>query len=110
MWWLNLLSWVCLLGKVKLTILIQVKQTGRQGIIIKNQVITVIVYLSKVILAAVITNGPQDTMVCVNQLTIHVDLLELIQIVPKWHITKRNRNGVIVSDEIISGTAVELKL
>ncbi|XP_065916197.1 uncharacterized protein [Dysidea avara] len=76
----------------------------------KIQTFMVIVYLSEVILAAVIiTNGPQDTTVCVNQFvnfTCGFTEADPNLVVPNWHIIERNRNGVIVSDETISGTEI----
>ena len=62
-------------------------------------------YLS---VALTITNGPQDTTVCINQVTNCTCGFTGADpnFVPNWRIIKRNRNGVIVSNEIISGSEI----
>ena len=62
-------------------------------------------YLS---VALTITNGPQDTTVCTNQVancTCGYTGVDPNFLVPNWRIIKR-RNGEIVSDEAISGTEI----
>ena len=62
-------------------------------------------YLS---VALTITNGPQDTTVCTNQVancTCGFTGGDPNFVVPDWRIIKR-RNGEIVSNEIISGTEI----
>ena len=57
----------------------------------------------------IITNGPQDTTVCVNQFvnfSCGFTGADPNMVVPNWHIIKRNRNGVVVSDETVSGTEI----
>ena len=59
--------------------------------------------------AVIITNGPQNTTVCVNQFvnfTCGFTEADPNLVVPNWHIIERNRNGVIVSNETISGTEI----
>ncbi|XP_065916344.1 uncharacterized protein [Dysidea avara] len=56
--------------------------------------------------ALIITNGPQDTTVCINQVvncTCGFTGANPYSVVPSWRIIKRNRNGVIVSNQTISG-------
>ena len=65
-----------------------------------------ILSLSCAFVGLTITNGPQDTVVCTNQL---VDCTRGFVggdpnfFVPDWRIIKRNSSGAVVSDEIISG-------
>ena len=57
----------------------------------------------------IITNGPQDSTVCVNQFVNYscgFTGADPNMVVPNWHIIKRNRNGVVVSDETISGNEI----
>jgi len=59
-----------------------------------------------VFVAISITDHPQDTTVCTNQLancTCGFVGVDANVAVPDWRIVKRNRNGVVVSDEFISG-------
>ena len=62
--------------------------------------------ITRTFVALTITNGPQDTTVCTNQLAIctcgFVGADPNIAI-PDWLITKRNTNRVAVSSEVISG-------
>ena len=55
--------------------------------------------------ALTITNSPQDTTVCINQVANCTCGFTGADpnFVPNWHIIKRNRSGVIVSDQTISG-------
>ena len=57
----------------------------------------------------VITNGPQNTTVCVNQfanIQCGFNGADPVVTVPNWHIIKRNSNGAIIFDETISGTEI----
>ena len=59
--------------------------------------------------ALTITNGPQDTTVCINQVvncTCGFTGADPNIVVPNWRIIKR-RNGVVVSDEDISGSEIQ---
>ena len=68
-----------------------------------------ILSLSCAFVGLTITNGPQDTVVRINQL---VDCTcgffggDPNVFVPDWRIIKRNSNGVVVSNEVISGTEI----
>ena len=58
--------------------------------------------------ALTITNGPQDTTVCINQVvncTCGFTGADPNIVVPNWRIIKR-KNGVVVSDEDISGNEI----
>jgi len=59
--------------------------------------------------AVIITNGPQDTTVCMNQFvnfSCGFTGADPNVMVPNWHIINRNRNGTIVSNETINGTEI----
>ena len=67
------------------------------------------VILSCAFVGLTITNGPQDTTVCTNQLancTCGFVGVDPHIVVPDWRIIKRNSNGVVVSDEVISGLGI----
>jgi len=56
--------------------------------------------------ALTITNGPQNTTMCTNQLancTCGFVGGDPSFVVPDWRIIKKNSNGVVVSDETING-------
>ena len=56
--------------------------------------------------AITITNGPQDTTVCTNQLADCVCGFvgaDPHLVVPDWRIIRRNSSGVVVSNAVISG-------
>jgi len=55
--------------------------------------------------AVIITNGPRNTTVCVNQFAnISCGFTGADpSLVPLWHIIKRNRNGDKIDDEYFSG-------
>ena len=58
--------------------------------------------------AFTITNGPQDTTVCINQVancTCGFTGADPNFVVPGWRIIKR-RNGVVVSNETVSGSEI----
>ena len=58
--------------------------------------------------ALTITNGPQNTTVCINQVvncTCGFTGADPNFVVPNWNIIKR-RNGVVVSNETISGSEI----
>ena len=63
-------------------------------------------HVACVFVAITITNHPQDTTVCTNQLVncacgfVGADPNLLV---PDWLIAKRNKTGVVVSNEVISG-------
>jgi len=59
-------------------------------------------------LAFTITNGPQDTTVCTNFVAFcpcGFTGVDPIFVIPNWRIIKR-RNGMVASNEIISGTEI----
>ncbi|XP_065916201.1 uncharacterized protein [Dysidea avara] len=69
-----------------------------------KQLLTIIICLATTA-ALTITNGPQDTTVCINQVancTCGFTGVDPNIVVPDWRIIKR-RNGVVVSDDIIIG-------
>ena len=60
-------------------------------------------------LAVVITNGPQDTTVCVNQyanIQCGFTGADPNLVVPNWTIIKRDRNGTVVSNDTVNGTEI----
>jgi len=62
--------------------------------------------LSCAFVGLTITNGPQDTVVCTNQLVDYACGFVGFDpnfVVPDWRIIKRNSNGVVVNNEVISG-------
>ena len=64
------------------------------------------IILSCAFVGLTITNGPQDTTVCTNQLancTCGFVGADPNNVVPDWRIIKRNSNGVVISNEAISG-------
>jgi len=68
-----------------------------------------ILSLSCVCVALTITNGPQDTTVCTNQLAEFTCGLVGVDpnfVVPDWRIIKKNNNGVVFSNVTISGTEI----
>ena len=61
------------------------------------------------IVAITITNGPQDTTVCTNQLadcTCGFVGADLKFVVPDWRIIKRSSNGTVISNVAISGSDI----
>jgi len=65
-----------------------------------------ILSLSCAFVGLTITNGPQDTVVCTNHLancTCGFVGADPNTAVPDWRIIKRNSNGVVVSNAVISG-------
>ena len=59
--------------------------------------------------ALTITNGPQDTTVCINQVancTCGFTGADPNLVVPNWNIIKRNRKGAIVTNETVSGSEI----
>ena len=61
------------------------------------------------IVAFIITNGPQDTTMCTNQLadcTCGFVGGDPNNVVPDWRIIKRSSNGTIISNVTISGSDI----
>ena len=59
-------------------------------------------------LAVVITNGPQDITVCVNQfanIQCGFNGADPNLVVPNWTIIKRDRNGAVINDTV-NGTEI----
>ena len=70
--------------------------------------VTYVLYIQYVSVALTITNGPQDTTVCINQVancTCGFTGADPNFVVPNWRIIKR-RDGEVVSDETISGSEI----
>ncbi|XP_065916357.1 uncharacterized protein [Dysidea avara] len=73
-----------------------------------NKVYIIIFLVTAASAALTITNGPQDTTVCINQVvncTCGFTGADPNIVVPNWRIIKR-KNGVVVSDEDISGNEI----
>ncbi|XP_065916306.1 uncharacterized protein [Dysidea avara] len=73
-----------------------------------NKVYIIIFLVTAASAALTITNGPQDTTVCINQVancTCGFTGADPNFVVPNWRIIKR-RDGEVVSDETISGSEI----
>jgi len=65
--------------------------------------------LSYCYVAVIITEDPQNTTVCVDQsvnFSCGFTRADPRTVVPDWHIIRKNTNGAIVYDEIVSGSEI----